>query len=237
MHSRLSKIGLLLLLSSASLRADDLPLPLPSAQGLPTLRPSAAELIDRPTSVIKLPSTVVTVPVAPVSAEAAVVPPLPGVSFDPNMPDTTMAASGSTSMAAAPSDQKLADMERSIVESQLRFNIARAHREGRSGTLKQVIVVNGPVDPSLSMSPTPPPSGPGEKVAFVGLNETGDAKVEKSLEQFFGVPMTPVQERQLLKTVETQLAADKSHAGMKVRLAGWWPDAGIMAVSLVPQGG
>ena len=61
------------------------------------------------------------------------------------------------------------------------------------------------------------------------------AVVGKSLEQFFGAPMTPEREKALLENVKSQLAG-KDKPQMDVRIAGWWPDEGVMAVSVVPRG-
>lgn len=120
-------------------------------------------------------------------------------------------------------------LERKLVEEQARRRIAEAHQSGAAGALKQVIVVNGPMEPSLSRAGKPPQHGSG-KVALVGIK---DSEVAKSLEGFFGAPMTPERERALLKTVKERLAVG---GGKEVRLAGWWPVEGVIAVSVLEGG-
>lgn len=129
-------------------------------------------------------------------------------------------------------EQALLEMERSLIEEQARRQIADASKEGNTTALKQLIVMLGPMDVKLSRAATPPVTSPG-KLAIIGLKN--DEKVGKSLEQFFGAPLTPEREKDLLETVKTQLAG-KGQEPMNVSVAGWWPKEGVMAVSLVPKG-
>jgi len=138
--------------------------------------------------------------------------------------------------SARPDDARelaLLEMERQIVEDILRSEIAMAHRSGNSTELKQVIIMNGPVDAAISRAARPPAASAG-KVALIGLPPSVAAS--KNLDQFFGVPMTPDRERELLETVKIQLASAPDKAGMDVRIAGWWPAEGVMAVSVMPKG-
>jgi hypothetical protein len=91
--------------------------------------------------------------------------------------------------------------------------------------------MQGPVDPSVFRAAKPPSTIEG-KVAIIGLKH--DDAVVKNLEQFFGVPMTSEREKQLLETVKTQMAG-KNASGMDVKVAGWWPKEGVMALALVPH--
>lgn len=122
------------------------------------------------------------------------------------------------------------ELERKLVEQQVRRQIAEAHQNGTTQKLKQLIVMNGPVDFSVSRAPKPPEHG-AQKVALVGIN---DKDVAQSVESFFGAPMTPESEQAILETVKQQLATGKpGEKPMQVRVAGWWPAEGVMAVSVV----
>ena len=147
-------------------------------------------------------------------------PPIPGASSVP---------------ADRPDARELAilEMERRIIENQFRYDIAQAHRSGTATELKKVIIMNGPVDASISRA-AKPPTAVGNKVTLIGLAPS--VEVSKNLEQFFGVPMTPARERQLLEAVKSQLASTPDKAGMDVSIAGWWPAEGVMAVSVMPKG-
>ena len=122
-------------------------------------------------------------------------------------------------------------MERNLIEEQARRQIAEAAKRGNATDLKQLIVMLGPMDVKLSRAATPPVT-PDGKLAIIGLKS--DEKVGKSLEQFFGAPLTPDREKELLATVKSQLAG-KGQEPMNVSVAGWWPKEGVMAVSLVPR--
>ncbi|MFZ4764506.1 MAG: hypothetical protein ACOYMN_06085 [Roseimicrobium sp.] len=125
------------------------------------------------------------------------------------------------------------ELERQLVEDMVRHQIALAHVTGNASALKQLILMHGPVDAAISRAPRPPTAAQG-KVALIGL--AADDAVHKHLEQFFGVPVTPDSQRQLLETVKSQLAAGKEQPGIEVRIAGWWPEQGVLAVSVVPRG-
>lgn len=125
----------------------------------------------------------------------------------------------------------LAAMERALIEEQKRKQIAAVARQGNAAALQQLIVMAGPVDAAVLNSPKPPvvPEG---RVALIGLD--GAATMGKSLDQFFGAPLTPEREKQLLDTVKTQLAGGKSST-MEVKVVAWWPAEGVMAVTLAPR--
>ncbi len=129
-------------------------------------------------------------------------------------------------------EQALLEMERSLIEQQARRQIADAAKQGNATDLKQLIVMLGPMDVKLSRAATPPVT-PDGKLSIIGMK--GNEKVGKSLEQFFGAPLTPEREKELLETVKTQLAG-KGQETMNVSVAGWWPKEGVMAVSLMPKG-
>ena len=129
--------------------------------------------------------------------------------------------------ATQPKDARaeaIEEMERQVLAAQ-------AAKEGNTVALRQLIVMQGPVDTKVFSSRKPPPAIEG-KVAIIGLKH--DDAVVKNLEQFFGVPMTTEREKQLLETVKTQMAG-VNPSGMDVKVAGWWPKEGVMAVALVPH--
>lgn len=137
---------------------------------------------------------------------------------------------------AAPKDESapelaLKAMEQALIEEQARKQVADAAKKGDTAALKQLIVMAGPVDAALLKSARPPVAPEG-KVALIGID--GQARIGKSLDQFFGAPLTPEKEKQILDTVKSQLA-DGQSAGLEVKVAGWWPAEGVMAVTLVPR--
>ena len=121
-------------------------------------------------------------------------------------------------------EEALREMERQILQAQ-------ATKAGDVNFLRQLIVMQGPVDAKIFKSPKPPASILG-KVAIIGLKS--DEKVVKNLEAFFGAPVTTEREKLILETVKSQFAGQQA-AGMEVKIAGWWPKEGVMAVTFVPR--
>lgn len=141
---------------------------------------------------------------------------------------------GGPAVATAPesaAELAIIEMERGIVEEQTHKLIAEAAKSGNATALKKLILMSGPIDPAVSRA-LKPPTAPANRVALIGLapSET----VSKSVEQFFGVVITPDSEKALLDTVKAQLASTDK-ANVDVRIAGWWPKEGVMAVSVVPK--
>ncbi len=140
---------------------------------------------------------------------------------------------------ATPSKQQatekaILEMERQLIAAEARRQLTESQHSGNTVALKQLIVVNGPMDNALSNAPKPPTAGTDGKVALIGL--PGNDKAIKSLEGFFGAPMTAESEKKLLETVRSQFAGNKEMAEMEVSIAGWWPEQGVMAVSVAPKG-
>lgn len=169
-------------------------------------------------------------------------PPLPQSGPRPGSPEpilkpTAIVHPPAAKPAAAPKAESarelaLQAMERALIDEQRRKQVAAAAKQGSAAALKQLIVMAGPVDDAFLKSPKPPASLEG-RVAIIGLK--GGESVGKSLEQFFGAPLTPEREKELLETVRSQLAG-KDQPGLEVSVAGWWPLEGVMAVSVVPKG-
>lgn len=142
---------------------------------------------------------------------------------------------GNQSSAEDPLDartQALRAMEQKLIEDQIRRQVAQEAQKGDVSALKQLIVMLGPVDASLCRGPKPPVASK-DRIALIGLAKGKVAS--KSLDQFFGVPLTPEVERQLLDRVKSQMAS-KEKAEVEVKVAGWWPTEGVMAVSVMPKG-
>ncbi len=141
---------------------------------------------------------------------------------------------------AQPSKQKTAEMaiiemERQLIAAQARRQIAESLKKGNASELKHLIVVSGPMDTAVSNAPNPPPQAASDgRVALIGLPNNEQAT--KSLDGFFGAPLTPEREKKLLETVKSQFADGKEMSDMEVSIAGWWPEQGVMAVSLGPKG-
>lgn len=142
-----------------------------------------------------------------------------------------VAASVAKSKVESAPELAIAAMERALLEEQKRRQIAAAAKQGDVAALKQLIVMAGPVDAAMLKSPRPPVLSQG-RVALIGMD--GRAKVGKSLDQFFGAPLTPEREKQLFDAVKTQLAGGNPSA-MEVKIVAWWPNEGVMAVMLAPR--
>jgi hypothetical protein len=129
-------------------------------------------------------------------------------------------------------EQAIAEKECQLIDEMLRRQIALAHATGKAGAIKRVILVSGPGDAALSQASAAPLATAG-RLELIGIEP--NAGVTKQLDSFFGSPMTPESEQRLLQTVKTQLTAEKGKDNLSVRLAGWWPEEGVVAVSVVPE--
>ena len=128
-------------------------------------------------------------------------------------------------------DQVIAEKERQLIDEMLRRQIALAHATGKAGEIKRVILVSGAGDAALSQASAAPATA--SRLELIGIEP--NAGVAKQLDSFFGSPLTPESEQRLLQTVKTQLTAEKGKDNLNVRLAGWWPEEGVVAVSVVPH--
>lgn len=140
---------------------------------------------------------------------------------------------------AAPNKQQtkeaaILEIERQLIAAEARRQLTQSQQSGNTVSLKQLIVVNGSMDTALSQAPKPPAASTDGKVALIGL--PGNDKATKSLEGFFGAPMTAESEKKLLEAVRSQFAGSMETADMEVSIAGWWPEQGVMAVSVAPKG-
>jgi hypothetical protein len=153
--------------------------------------------------------------------------PFPPSGDDGTLKPTLTIRPPTASNTAKPTDAR----EEALKEAERQILAEQAAKSGNITALKQLIVMQGPLDSAVFRAPKPPASIEG-KVTIIGLKH--DDKVVKNLEQFFGVPLTTEREKQLLETVKSQLAGKETH-GMDVKVAGWWPNEGVMALALVPS--
>jgi hypothetical protein len=126
----------------------------------------------------------------------------------------------------------LLEMERQLVREQSKKQVADEAKKGNANALKQLIVMLGPVNEALAKSPKPPVMFE-DRIALIGLEQGKVAG--KSLEQYFGSPLTPEMQTKILDSVKSQLAG-KGKDDVEVSVAAWWPEEGVMAVSVVPKG-
>lgn len=229
-------IPCLISVSSLALAADELPLPVFGP--LPERAPeSQSQGLLSPTAVIKPPTSGPILVTPDMSRPTVVIKPPPAdapsvaasVKEKEVLPHVTVG--GVYNPGKTPRELAQAEIERRNQEKAIRQQIAEAHVNGSTTQLRQVIVMSGPVDTAVGRSPTPPSSSvQGTKVTLIGI--AGNDAVIKNLEPFFGTPVTPDSEKRLIEAVKTDIAGK----GMDVRIAGWWPEEGVMAVSVVPKG-
>lgn len=224
-------ISCLFATSSLALAGDELPLPVFGP--LPERQVEESSAFLRPTAVVK-PPAVGPVTVAPALNKPNIVikPPASGPVRVAGAAISPVPVSAPAALPRVSSRQiAAADMDRLNHELKIRQQIAEAHSNGRTTALRRVIVMSGPLDSSVGLSPTPPAATEdGGKIALIGIPM--DVVVTKNLEPFFGAPVTPDSEQRLLEAVKSHIAAQ----GADVRIAGWWPNEGVMAVTVVPKG-
>lgn len=102
-----------------------------------------------------------------------------------------------------------------------------------TAALKRIVVMQGPVARKLDSSQLPRDGGEGKPVTLVGIEAPNE--VVRGLEGFFGVQLTPDNEKKLLDTVRRGMAG-ASKQERKVEVLGWWPKEGVMAVGVYPEG-
>ena len=109
----------------------------------------------------------------------------------------------------------------------------RAKDQAAAVSVKRIVVMKGPLSKKLEKSEMLPANPDGRPVTLVGIDAPKD--VVLGLESFFGVQLTPDNEKKLLETVSKGMAG-ASHQDRKVEVLGWWPKEGVMAVGVHPEG-
>lgn len=109
----------------------------------------------------------------------------------------------------------------------------RATEQRVTAALKRIVVMQGPISKKLDRAEVLPQGVAGKSVTLVGVDAPKD--VVLGLESFFGVQLTPDNEKKLLDTVRKGMAG-ASKQERKVEVLGWWPNEGVMAVGVYPEG-
>lgn len=101
-------------------------------------------------------------------------------------------------------------------------------------TLKRLVVVNTPAKDAASQAPAMAARSGANSVTLVGL----DAPVEtlRNLDHFFGTEITPDAEKKLLETLRQGVAKSAAQPVGKVEILGLWPEEGVLAVGVYPEG-
>lgn len=102
-----------------------------------------------------------------------------------------------------------------------------------TAALKRIVVMKGPLLKKLDRAEMLPAGADGKPVTLVGI--AAPTEVVRGLESFFGVQLTPDNEKKLLDTVRKGMAG-ASKLERKVEVLGWWPNEGVMAVGVYPEG-
>lgn len=134
---------------------------------------------------------------------------------------------------AQKSVEQLLDMERKVISERLASLADRRERETRAAAaLRRLVVLRGPVgkkdDPELVLRAL----GGEKPVTLIGVNAPSDTL--RRLEGFFGVTLTPDNERKILDAVRSGFAGSTKQQ-RKVEVLGWWPNEGVMAVAVWPE--
>lgn len=156
----------------------------------------------------------------------------------PPIPGTIQVPQEETQKAIAKADptleQQILRMERQIVVAQIERRIQEQAKQGESRELKQLLLVSDEVADELHQA-TPPEFESQDKIATLGFVTRPSDGDYVSVEGFIGTHITPESERELLKKVEAELNSDEARKKVNVSVAGWWPEAGVLAVRVAPQ--
>ncbi len=130
-------------------------------------------------------------------------------------------------------EDAVAAEQRMLMEKAAALAAQRAQELKTTAALKRLVVVQGPV----SQKPALPPAADGKTLSLVGLDASKE--VIRNLEGFFGVEINDASQKKLLEAVRAGIAAS-ADKDRKVELLGWWPEEGVMAVTvspIAPKGG
>jgi hypothetical protein len=142
---------------------------------------------------------------------------VPGVSLDGGTTFLKPTKSIKPPVTAVPApeersrEQLLREEQRLLIEKTAALAQQRAAEQKATSALKRIVVMQGPLSRKL------------------------DTDVVRGLEGFFGVELTPDNEKKLLDTVRKGMAG-ASKQDRKVEVLGWWPKEGVMAVGVYPEG-
>jgi hypothetical protein len=164
---------------------------------------------------------------------------VPGVSLDGGTTFLKPTKSIKPPVTAVPApeersrEQLLREEQRLLIEKTAALAQQRAAEQKATSALKRIVVMQGPLSRKLDRSEVLPQGKEGKPVTLVGIDAPTD--VVRGLEGFFGVELTPDNEKKLLDTVRKGMAG-ASKQDRKVEVLGWWPKEGVMAVGVYPEG-
>jgi len=138
-----------------------------------------------------------------------------------------------TSAEARTTEQLLTAEQRLMIDKAAALAQKREAEQHVTAALKRIVVMQGPISKKLDGAQFLPAGADGKPVTLVGIDAPKD--VVRGLEGFFGVQLTPDNEKKLLDTVRKGMAG-ASKQERKVEVLGWWPDEGVMAVGVYPEG-
>ena len=152
----------------------------------------------------------------------------PSASIKPPIPGSAIAQESGRTAAQILSQEQKVLLEKAALLAEQRTKDQRV-----TAALKRIVVMQGPVSKKLQRAEVLPSAGDGRPVTLVGID--APREVVRGLESFFGVQLTPDNEKKLLDTVRKGMAG-ASRQERKVEVLGWWPKEGVMAVGVYPEG-
>ena len=153
----------------------------------------------------------------------------PTTSIKPPLP----APAAATPETARTAEQILGQEQKLLVSNAEVLAQKRETEQRVTAALKRIVVMQGPLSKKLDRAEMLPGGFDGKSVTLVGID--APIGVVRGLEGFFGVPLTPDNEKKLLDTVRKGMAG-ASKQERKVEVLGWWPKEGVMAVGVYPEG-
>ena len=142
-------------------------------------------------------------------------------------------AAAATPDGAQSAGQLLSEEQKILLNKMASLAEQRATEQRVTAALKRIVVMQSPVSRKPDRPAVLPDGTNGKSVTLVGIDAPKD--VVRGLESFFGVQLTPDNEKKLLDTVRKGMAGT-SKQERKVEVLGWWPKEGVMAVGVYPEG-
>lgn len=168
--------------------------------------------------------------ITPVPSQSPIQAPVflkPTISIKPPAAPAPATAGGRTPEELLTEEQRMLLNNADVLAKQ------RATEQRVTAALKRIVVMQGPISKKLDRAEVLPQGVAGKSVTLVGVDAPKD--VVLGLESFFGVQLTPDNEKKLLDTVRKGMAG-ASKQERKVEVLGWWPNEGVMAVGVYPEG-
>lgn len=109
----------------------------------------------------------------------------------------------------------------------------REAQERVTAALKRIVVMQKAAGQNLDQKAPPPNAVDGKAVTLIGIDASKETV--RGLESFFGVQLTPDNEKKVLETLRKGMAGTDKQP-QKIEVLGWWPKEGVMAVGVSPEG-